>query len=328
MKPNNQLKLQDIVTLRHALRSDESSLLDKYANRINVIERGRPWFVLGAVLGGLLTGLARLFEGTTGIVVTVVGLVAAAVFGSLVGWHDFKKLELGVEARNAMRVADEALTLADAHAEDLGSALQLGTLRDERSAAADLMRESMLASLIGKLPTSDTIDVMLDTARLRIAAACRFEASEYWAITVFTTDATTVEMIKIAALWNDATTSAQTSRAWRRGEGITGVVWRNEGPVVIPDASLANMDANYPVPETKLRSHDARRYRSAAAYPVLVGDQVWGVVTATSDRPGRFAAADPNAVEATHTVRDIASFVSLIAMTKILAEDRAGPADA
>ena len=328
MTPNKDAKTQDVVTLRHVLRTDESSLLDKYATRINVIERGRPWFVVGAVLGGLLTGLARLFAGSTGIVVTVIGLVAAAVFGGLVGWHDFKKLELGAEARNAMRVADEALTLADDHAGELSSALQLGVLRDERSAAADLMRESMLVSLIGKLPTSDTLDVMLDAARLRIAAACRFEASEYWAITVFTTDASAVEMVKIAALWNDATTSAQTSRAWRRGEGITGVVWRNEGPVVIPDASLANMDANYPVPEGKLRSHDARRYRSAAAYPVLVGDQVWGVVTATSDRPFRFTTAEPNAVEATHTVRDIASFVSLIAMTKILTEERTDPTGA
>lgn len=321
-------KARDIATLRHTLHTDENSLLNKYAARINVIERGRPWFVVGAVVGGLLTGLARLFDGSTGLIITIVGVVAAAVFGSLVGWHDFKKLELSVEARNAMRVADEAPTLADAHAGELSSARQLGTLRDERSAAADLMRESMLVSLIGKLPTSDTIDVMLDAARLRTAAACRFEASEYWAITVFTIDATAVEMVKIAALWNDATTSAQTSRAWRRGEGITGMVWRNEGPVVISDASLANMDTSYPVPEGKLRSHDARRYRSAAAYPVLVGDEVWGVVTATSDRPGRFTTADPNAVEATHTVRDIASFVSLIAMTKILAEERVAPAGA
>ena len=84
----------EIADLRCRLRTDETSLLDKYAGRIDAIERARPWFVAGGVIGAAVIGFGRFILGNPGIVVSTIGIVAALIFGGLVGWADFKKLEI------------------------------------------------------------------------------------------------------------------------------------------------------------------------------------------------------------------------------------------
>lgn len=303
----------EIVELRRRLRVDENSLLDRYAGRIDAVERGRPFFVGGAVLGAALTGLGRLADGTLSIVVTTAGILLAAIFGALVGWADFRKLEISREARNAMSIADEALDRAAAHADALDDQVRHRRRRDDRLEAAALMRESIGAAVASGIVVGEAITAMLDVAKLRLVAAFGFEAAEYWAITIFSPDMGGGEMVKVATLWNDATRSTEASRGWRKGEGFTGVAWRNESPVVVSDMTSPGMDVAYPVPGSKHRDHDRMRYRSAASYPVIVAGEVWGVVTATSNRAGRFDLATPQGTEAIRTVQDIADHVGLLA---------------
>lgn len=303
----------EIDSLRRELRADEGALLDKYAARIDAIELGRPFFVAGTVIGAALAGFARFLNGAPGLVLTVIGLMMSVVFGLLVGWADYRKLELSREARRAMRIADQSLARADAFAASLDNEVRHRQGREDRLEASALMREAMATAVASELEMGDAADMMLDTAKLRLVAAFRFDAAEYWAVTVFREDPDEAEMTKIAALWNDATTSAEPGRSWKKGEGFTGVAWRNESPVIVPDMQSPGMAETYPVPQHKFRNHDRQRYRSAASYPVVVEGAVWGVVTATSDRVGRFDLATPDGSEAARTVADIAAHIGLLA---------------
>jgi GAF domain-containing protein len=303
----------EIADLRRQLRVGEVALVDKYAARIDAVERARPWFIGGGVLGAALTGLGRFVPDTPGLVVTVAGIVLATVFGVLVGWIDFRKLELSREARNAMSIADQALERAASHAAALDDQARHRRIREDRLEAGSLMREAIASAVTGELAIGDAIDTMLDVAKLRLVAAFGFDAAEYWAVTVFTTDDAGEEMVKLAALWNDATTSALPSRGWRKGEGFTGIAWRSERAVVVPDMARPGMPDAYPVPEAKFRGHDQLRYRSAASYPIIVDGAVWGVVTATSDRPSRFDLEASDGIEASRMVQNIAGHVALLA---------------
>lgn len=312
----------EIAELRRRLRADEVSFLDKYAGRIDAIERARPWFVAGGVVGAAVVGFGRFIEGTPGIVVSTIGIVAALIFGGLVGWADFRKLEISREARSAMTVADDALDRAGRYATALDEQTRRRELRGDRLVAGSVMREAIATAVANGLGMGDAIDSMLDGAKLRLIAACDFEAAEYWAITVFALDEVGDEMGKIAALWNDATTSAQASRTWRKGEGVTGVAWRNERPVVVVDMAAPGAAEEYQGQGSKHRAHDRQRYRSAASYPVVVDGTVWGVVTATSDRLGRFDLTGVDGVEAARVIEDVAGHTALLATVERYAADR------
>ena len=313
---------EEIADLRRRLRTDETSFLDKYAGRVDAIERGRPWFVGGAVIGAAVTGVGRFVPSTLGIVISAVGIVVALIFGGLVGWADFRKLEISREARSAMVVADNALDRADRYAAALDQQTRRKNLREERLKAGVLFREAIATAIASDLGTGDAIDQMLDGAKLRLIAACDFDAAEYWAITVFALDDDGEEMEKIAALWNDATTSAQPSRTWRKGEGFTGVAWRNERPVIVPGMIVPGLAEEYPVPGAKHRGHDHQRYRSAASYPVVVDGAVWGVVTATSDRSNRFDLAGTEGAECARVIGDVAGHVALLATVERYSTER------
>lgn len=311
----------EIAALRRRLRADETSFVDKYAARVEAVERGRPWFVGGAVIGAAVTGLGRFVPGTPGTIVSTVGIVMALIFGGLVGWADFRKLEISREARSALSVADDALDRAGHYATALDQQTRRIRLREERLKAGFLLREAIATAIASGLGTGDAIDQMLDGAKLRLIAACDFESAEYWALTVFALNEIGDEMEKMAALWNDATTSAQPSRGWRRGEGFTGVAWRNERPVIVPDMTVPGIAEEYHLPGPKHRAHDPQRYRSAASYPVVVDGAVWGVVTATSDRAGRFDGVGTDGAERARVIQDIAGHVALLAAVERYSTD-------
>ena len=55
--PNSEGAVQ-LAQLRERLRVGEIALVDKYASRIDTVERARPTFVAGEVLGAA-TGIGR-----------------------------------------------------------------------------------------------------------------------------------------------------------------------------------------------------------------------------------------------------------------------------
>ncbi|MCE3460719.1 GAF domain-containing protein, partial [Staphylococcus aureus] len=66
-----------------------------------------------------------------------------------------------------------------------------------------------------------------------------------------------------------------------------------DGEVILPDTAQDYILSEYPVPDRDPRREEL--YRSVASIPILIrhNNEVWGVVTATSNRPGVFDRSGP-----------------------------------
>lgn len=102
---------------------------------------------------------------------------------------------------------------------------------------------------------------------------------------------------------NKVEVQAHTSRFWHKGEGYSGQAWMEANEIVVPDT----MSLPSSLHASKLGAQaegdleaELKRYRSVASVPIFVGDtnEVWGVVSVTTNQPHKFS---------THSVDDVAS---------------------
>lgn len=320
-----------LTDLRVRLKSGEKSFLGKYSDRVAVLERWRPWFAVGAVLGALIAAVARLFEGGWGIGLTVGGAVFAATCGALVALMDFKKLEISQEAMDAHSIADDALIELEAREADLAQSNQRAAAalseaesfdkrRLSRIEAVRLMVETIEAALITSATTEKSAERLLKVAAARIRSAVDYRTGDFFTLTIFKREARDPaegeRMHPIAREWTDPG-AAVGGRSWAKGEGYTGVLWslaadNSKASVVEPDTSLPGVAERYPVSNPNAARE--ARYRSVVAFGITVGksNEVWGVVTATSDRAGVFDHRGDLARQSVETVRDVALAAGLL----------------
>ena len=324
MSPDEARALIDQI--RPANASGKSSLLLKFKNRIAAVENLRLVAVIGGVIGALVAAISRAIAGDLGLGIAVSGAVMAAVCGIMIALMDRKKLELSQEATDAHANGDQALDLAGSLADQL-EATQAAVegfdrKRRERLTAIQRMIEVVEASLVtnsGNVPK--TAEGMLRNAVQSIRSAVEYKGVDFFTITIFQKVAGSGEevMRRIAAEWTNPELALKGGRSWKLGSGYTGMAWQNalhnpNGDVVIGDTAEPLIRTQYPVDP-----YDPEReclYRSVAAIPILVdsGNEVWGVVTATTDRPNVFVRDRENIkVQNVEMVRDIARIAALLA---------------
>jgi hypothetical protein len=110
------------------------------------------------------------------------------------------------------------------------------------------------------------------------------------------------------------------SRSWRKGEGYSGQAWMLADEVVVPDTMTlppslhtTNLGAQAKGdPEAELK-----RYRSVASVPIRVGstDEVWGVVSVTTNQPNKFSTYfgdDDVASQNVETVRILSKMIAVL----------------
>ncbi|MBX9796772.1 hypothetical protein [Sphingomonas sp.] len=311
-----------VNALRRQLRANEQSLSHRYAARLAAIDQWRLAVVVLGIVAGFGAALSKLFEGTPGIVMAVLGGGFVLVFGSLVAVLDYRKLEISREAQHAHQLADQSLDLAEEREAALDAARQLDLKRRERLLAIEQMVEAIEAGLIRKEDSKATADALLRRAIAAIRKAVDYQAPDFFTVSIFQrlSDGNGGEkMCRIAAQWSDPEKAAAGGRDWALGQGYTGVAWNNArvnpaGDVIESDTSLDHCRAQYPVEHA-----DPKRealYRSVAAIPILIGkdNTVWGVVTATSDRAGVFTREPTHVtVQNVDMIRDIARVSALLA---------------
>lgn len=314
--------LSTVAELRRRLRANAESLSDRYAKRLAVVERLRPWMVGIGVVAALVAACSKIFEGPPGIVMAIVGGALAAMSGLIVASLDYKKLEIGREAEEANLLADQSLSLVEERDAALNAARLLDMKRRERFLAIEQMVESIEAGLIRRADAHAVAETLLRRAIAAIRKAVDYQAPDFFTISIFqrtTLTSGTEMMCRIAAQWTDPERASAGGRDWGLGQGYTGVAWNNArvnpaGDVIEADTLMEHCRTQYPVEHA-----DPQRealYRSVAAIPILVGgtNEVWGVVTATSDRPGVFKRDDPKVtVQNVDMIRDIARIAALLA---------------
>ena len=325
------MSLNNLDELRTELRSGEKKLLDKFSERIGRVEGWRPIFGVVAVLGAMAAAIARAIPNELGLGLTIFGALLAAGGGALVVLMDYKKLEISQDARDAHKLADDALAGWGACKDDLLeersvalSAVKAATMFDAkrlaRIEAIRLMIESIEAAFLSDADAETSAKNLLIAAVGNLQRAVDYNAGDFLTFTIFkrTGEAQTEIMTPIAREWTDRDRAAEDGRAWIKGEGYTGVLWNlaetnPKASVVEADTSLPGVREKYPV--TNRNDEREKRYLSVASFPILIGKEntIWGAVTATSDRHGVFDHSGNLARQSVEAVRDVALAASLLA---------------
>jgi hypothetical protein len=102
------------------------------------------------------------------------------------------------------------------------------------------------------------------------------------------------------------------ARVWPEGVGAGGVALSRGQEVLVPDLQAPELGTLHQIGDLR-REHDAMRYRSIAAVPILVAREKlpWGVVVATSDRAGHFGIDQGTGVRTAEASRALAGMVAL-----------------
>lgn len=331
--------IDDISARTQSLRQSQTvtstRLVEKFKSRIDAVENLRLWGVIVTVSGACVAALARMIEGDWGFGLAIGGAVAAAVAGLIVALMDRRKLEISTEATTAIESADVAI----ATAEEASSALQ-GLLkiteafdkkRRERLAAFNKMVEAIEANLLSESVTpQQAAELLLRRAVHSIRSSVDYEGGDFFTLTIFQKKEVegVTKMCRIAAEWTDPDKALAGGRSWAIGKGYTGVAWQNattnpNGDVIIPDTSKHEIRAQYPVDDWNPDRESL--YRSVAAIPILINERndVWGIVTATSDRIGVFERDSENInVQNVDVIRDVATVAALLPSFELEADNQ------
>lgn len=321
----------DFVALERELTAEHRGAWVKLTERVRWLEGRRPWFVGFGVIGGFAAALSRAFEEPTGIAVAVVGALVVAFSGLAVAALDFKKLELTSGFARIELVAERAIAAGRAaavgQARKVAERQALDRRRVHRLTALAGLRDVLTQALAAGLDVATAADAMIDVAAFDIVGAIGFEAGEYWTLSVFEIDPSEETASRVAAAWVDQAGARNPGRSWPKGEGYTGVAWRDGVEVIEADTSTPAAMRRYHVLAARSRPYDSGRYRSVAAIPVsgAPGGDLWGVVTATSDRIGRFQDEEPGGpLQAVDVIRDVAGMIALLVAAERYASEGTG----
>lgn len=282
-----------VGSLEKAQKDFWDAVIERYEN-------GEWWrFTINLVLvvgGGVLVGLGKLelFAEPHGSWITGVGLAMVFVGGLLAAIFDRRRAGLTSSARAAIDLAQSFTDDRRLLESQIRAAEQLDSRRRHLLLAQFVMLEAA-----ERVPISagivTVIEAMLDAGSNDLEGAIGFEAGERWTFSIFqrgrvSSRSKAEVMRRIAFVWAERSMEKRPAREWRKKEGFTGVSWQRDDEVIEADVLAPGVVEQYPVSLEMQKPDDNQRYVSVAVIPIRVGrdDDMWGSVTATSDRAGRW----------------------------------------
>lgn len=158
------------------------------------------------------------------------------------------------------------------------------------------------------------IQIMFATAKRTLPISINFDISDEWTICVYKAEYKTnaPDDLKCIAHNRAIDCELDKARTWAEGVGVAGICYANRREVIVPDlradnlGNLFNVDANQ-------RTYDETRYRSFAVVPILLdtNSKPWGVVVATSSKPGHFSPHSEPGLNTAEAVRILAGMIAL-----------------
>jgi hypothetical protein len=319
---------EDLAASRHSLL--KAVLL--YTGRARRFERAIN--LVGAVGGSILLGIGSGMSGDLlpdagGVSwkgVVIASGAALALVGNLVllALREEGAALVAEAARaqeRAQGILDERDQLERAVKSTEAVAHEFDRRRVDRLQAFTLMLKAIELALHNGHHCNQAAQLMLEAARDEILRAVDYRASDYLSIAIFRRMVIDGDEVMHRVGWvptNAHKAGDRYGRNWSKGYGYTGVAWElvergERGGVVEPDTTPEHVRRRYPVP-----SADPVReqlYKSVAAIPILVGgtDDVWGIVTVTTDRKAVFSHAPGLPFQSVGMVSDIAAVAALLA---------------
>jgi hypothetical protein len=310
--------------LQARLAVGKNGLLAKYSDRISHVENMRLWIGIMAITGTVAAGAGRLFADPLGKWMTGLGVAVGALCGIAVVVLDRRKLDIGQEAKEAQSVAEEALALGRTSRQGYMALRQEARVFDEKRSYRLKAIEEMIGTVEAALQSGATdvkcIEEMLNQAIGSIRQAIDYSGSDFFTLTIYRCQGTgiTEQAYRIARQWTHPGMSDSGRNFWVKSDGYTGAAWalgisNPAAEVILADTGLLSVQKQYPVRNVTDPERE-KLYRSVAAIPVLIKttNQPWGIVTATSDRPGIFSPdEDRNKAQNVEMIRDVARIAAL-----------------
>ena len=165
-------------------------------------------------------------------------------------------------------------------------------------------------------PIREVLGTLLATSKRSLSIAMGVQAEDIWTISVYeavTMAGTDKRVLECVAHARAIDCELGTSRKWPEGLGVAGVCCASALDLIIPDMEAAGIGTAYRLGKNLSRAGDDERYRSMAAFPILIDgmDQPWGVVVASSDQRFHFDADDTSGFKHTEAARALAGMTAL-----------------
>jgi hypothetical protein len=245
--------------------------------------------------GGLLSGLGGLgsFTEPNSSWLKVIGIVMIFAGAVLVGVFDRKRTDLTSNAKKSLLLADGFLDEKKKLETRIGDGEALDRKRVYLLNGINAMLETAERST-GEADIAKAVKAVLDAGTYFLEGAIGFEAGEKWNFSIFraiaAADGKPTAMRRIAFTCAEPPAENAGEREWAINEGFTGKAWQANDEEVWPDIGKPDVASRFTVPAEKRKDGDEGRYVSIAVVPIRVGKDgpMWGTVTATSDREGRW----------------------------------------
>jgi len=172
--------------------------------------------------------------------------------------------------------------------------------------ARDLVRALLedIATSTAEVDEISVIQLMLSQARRQLFLAHGFAMNDFYTICVYREEVDTAgePMLVCKANIRAIDCDLRAARKWKKGVGAAGGALATGEEVIVSDLNDPALGSLYKIPEKKI--DDDTRYRSIVAQPISSdgkGD-LWGVVVATSNKPGHFSLSNRDYVNVTQSL--------------------------
>jgi hypothetical protein len=253
-----------------------------------------PGQTMTAVQAGGLTGSIVLFFGGVFVLITEEDAT--------------EELSVARQALEAARSAEAAVQSYEERDETLKRVTHLYL-------AAGEMRRVLEKAATSHLSLKATLGLMLESTSRLLPVAASFAQSDRWTICVykgFPDPAGGRDSLVCVDHLRAISCSVARARRWAEGVGVAGISYATRGDIIVPNLHTFGLGTLFNV-AGQSRDYDADRYRSTAAFPIMVDgrEKPWGVVVATNDRYDHFNLDQEPGLQTSEAVRLVASMTAL-----------------
>lgn len=148
-----------------------------------------------------------------------------------------------------------------------------------------------------------------------LAIAAGFQLTDRWTICIYRAVSIVGQpdvVLKCVAHKRAIECTLDEARTWPVGKGVAGMSYMTGQPVIVSNMQAPELQPMIRASDES-RPGDGDRYRSMAAFPIVVPgqDMPWGVATATNDRYDHFNYEDEDGLKTEEAIRLLAEFMSL-----------------
>jgi GAF domain-containing protein len=289
------------------LKVASKTITQALMSRANVLESFTTVFKVTTLIGAFLIAVAKGADWPPSITYAAAGAVFVCAVLNLIA-DKGASISLA-SARLALDRAIEGEAAAENNKRKNDAAEQAYIAELERLSHFQAAREFFRAifedviTANGKLNEVDVIDRILKQARRALFMAHGFEMSDFYTICVYQRVVGENGRAELVCKANIRAIDCNLSqaRSWPEGVGVAGAALAQRAEVVVPDLTAPELGSLYNLPLKN--KEDDKRYRSIVAEPILgdSSDELWGILIATSSKPGHFSLEDRSYVNVTQS---------------------------